>query len=213
MKQEVIDIDRKIPLNKDNVFSLLDCSRDNPVYEELSQCYEERVPWLLGHVQPRVMLAREIPDTRLNECLSLPKDCTGLLYAVLTLGRGPEEESRRCFLQGDYLEGMLVDAMADVYLFAMEAAVMPEIRKVCAVDGAGILKRMEAPGDFPMEFHKYIFEKCGLDLCMDMKLTSGYMFDPVKTSCLVFVQGGDSSLFHAQHDCARCTAKNCPLRR
>lgn len=213
MKQEIIDIDKKIPLNKDSVFSLLDCSRDNPVYDELSRFYEERLPWLYDHVQPRVMLAREAGNDRLKDSLSLSKACTGLLYVVLTLGKGPEEESRLCFAQGEYLEGMLVDAMADVYLFSLEEAVLPEIRKFCAVDGAGIIKRMEAPEDLPMEFHKYIFEKCSLATCMDMKLTSGYMFDPVKTSCLVFAQGDDCSLFLAQHDCARCGAKNCPLRR
>lgn len=212
MTQEIIDIDVKIKLNKENVMSMLDCSSDNPVYDEVSQCYEQRLEWLYHHVKPRVLLSYEPVNDDLKEYLNPGEGCTGFLYAVLTIGGAPQEESRRCFGQGEYLDGMLVDAMADAYLFALENAAMPRIRKFCAGNRTGIFRRMEAPQDFPLEFHKHIYEMCQLEQTMDMKLSSGCMFDPVKTSCIVFVQSADPDLFNAQHDCSRCSVKDCPLR-
>ncbi len=136
----------------------------------------------------------------------------GLMYLLMTLGPEVEAESGRCFATGDYLEGMLLDAMADDYLFQMEDKVSEEMRLLCGRIGMGIQKRMEAPQDFPMAFHRRVLQVCGVASLWDMSLSSGDMFAPVKTSCVVFGLTKDVHIFRAQHDCSHCPAVNCKMR-
>lgn len=142
-----------------------------------------------------------------------PAQPDGLLYLLMTLGPEVESEVTGCFETGDYLEGMLLDAMADDYLFQMEARVQESLRIFCGDIGRGILRRMEAPGDIPMEFHSHILEVCGVAGEWKMSLSTGFMFSPVKTSCVVFELTKDRALFRAQHDCSHCPAVNCKLRK
>lgn len=136
----------------------------------------------------------------------------GLMYLLMTLGPEVEAESGRCFATGDYLEGMLLDAMADDYLFQMEDKVSEEMRLLCGRIGLGIQKRMEAPQDLPMAFHRRVLQVCGVASAWDMSLSSGDMFAPVKTSCVVFGLTKDVHIFRAQHDCSHCPAVNCKMR-
>lgn len=207
-------------LAREQVFSMMDCREDSPVYEDVVIEYDRLEPWLYENVRPEALMAMEpleVLDARQKKCLGLTDgealSCRGLLYLVLTIGRGPEQKSSELFAQGEYLAGMLLSAMADEFVFGLEDGVLPEVRAFLAGPGYGVLRRLEAPADMPLKFHQYVYERCGLKQRLGMDLSSGYMFDPVKTSCLVFLLSDDPSVFHGWHDCSRCPAADCPRRR
>lgn len=117
------------------------------------------------------------------------------------------------FQQGDYLKGMLIDAMADSFLFQMEDALQDVLREECANRKAGIKKRLEAPHDIPMEMQQVMHRQIRAEEMLGIGITSGYMFDPVKTSCLILVLTDDEKEFRMQHDCRKCSALHCKLRK
>lgn len=135
------------------------------------------------------------------------------MFVLFTEGGGISDYSTRMFEQGDYVKGMMADATAGSYLFNLDRLVMERLRQVCAERGVGILHRMDAPKDFPMEAQKIIFEKCRAEEMLGMRISSGFMFDPVKSSGLIFVLSDDPEVFRAQHDCSKCDAVNCRMRK
>lgn len=205
MENRIFIEDFHIELNRDAVFAMMDCYEDSPVYEEVCEAFLKWQPWLCTNVHPRAVLAWE-PD-------GAHPGADGLMYLLMTLGPEVESEVTNCFGAGDYLEGMLLDAMADDYLFQMETKVQESLRIFCGEIGRGILRRMEAPQDIPMDFHSHVLEVCGVAGEWQMSLSTGFMFSPVKTSCVVFELTKDRELFRAQHDCSHCPAVNCKLRK
>lgn len=206
----IIDAFNKIEIKREIVFHMMDCSTDSPVYEDVCEAYELLKPWLYEHVRPRAVITdHTITAEEACESISVGDQ---LLFSVATLGDGPEKESTARFACGEYLEGMLLDAMADNYLFQMEAQLMDTLRAYSAQLNLGIVKRLEAPQDLPMTYQKFAYEATRVETLWGMGMTSGYMFDPVKTSCGVFVLTRDASIFHAQHQCDSCPNVNCKLR-
>lgn len=212
MKNRVFIEDFHIELNQAAVFKMMDCYEDSPVYEEVCEAFLKWQPWIYANVHPKAVLAWE-PDAKVERLPEGVAGSDGLMYLLMTLGPEVETEVTNCFGEGDYLEGMLLDAMADDYLFQMEARVQERLRIFCGDIGRGILRRMEAPQDIPMEFHSHVLDACGVAGEWQMSLSTGFMFSPVKTSCVVFELTKDMALFRAQHDCSHCPAVNCKLRK
>lgn len=199
-----------IKIKREHVFAVLDCHEDSDVYSEVVREYENMERWLYEHVRPAMLTAWEPLD-----CLEqkqdgplkfLPESFSGcgVLYYVMTLGHNAQNYVSELFEEGEYLAGMLLNAMADEFLFTAEDAILPQVKKFCMELGVGIENRMEAPKDIPMEFHRYIFQQCQLNKNLGMELSEGYMFDPVKTSCVVFELSKDTSVFNGCHDCTHC---------
>lgn len=203
-----------IDFDDEKVFKMMDCPKTSPAYPEVAGEYERLKPWLYTHVRPAAVIAKEPWSKSLEPFFEGPvsKDTSGLMYLVMTIGESPERYTSELFNDGEYLSGMLLNVMADEYLFAMETALMPRLKAFCAAPGLGVSRRMEAPADLSMDIHRYVFEHCQLEKRLGLGLSSGLMFAPVKTSCVVFELTDDPKVFHAWHDCSRCPAHSCPRR-
>lgn len=199
-----------IKIKRERVLSVLDCHENSEVYWEVLREYENMERWLYEHVRPVILTAREnvnILEQKPDDPVKfLPESFSGcgILYYIITLGHEVQNYVSELFEEGEYLAGMLLNAMADEFLFTAEDVILPQVKKFCMELGVGISNRMEAPKDIPLEFHSYIFRKCNLNEKLGMKLSEGYMFDPVKTSCVVFELSEDTSIFNGGHDCSRC---------
>lgn len=73
-------------------------------------------------------------------------------------------------------------------------------------------QRLEAPHDIPMESQMEAWKHLELKKRFGIEISSGFMFDPVKTSCQVFILTEDEKLFQAQHDCRNCSNLKCRMR-
>ncbi len=134
------------------------------------------------------------------------------LYAMLTIGDGATRLIEKYTSEQEMLKATMTDAMADSCLFAFEQQLLPMIRQICLEEGYGIGDRLEIPKDLPMEMQSEIFHALDAERTLGLSMTSGFMLNPAKSMSLVFPLTDDLSSDHLEHDCSRCTNKNCPLR-
>ena len=211
MKEILKYSDFGVELSTPYVLQLMDCYPGNPLYEEMEEEYEEIKEMLTSLGKPQALVFfGEMPKELAME--DAPAGAP-VAYVLFTEGAEISKYSTGMFAEGDYVKGMIADAVASSYLFELDNLVMEKLKVECARRKVGILKRLEAPADLPMEAQKIIFDKCEAKRELGMDITCGYMFDPVKTSGLIFVLSEDPSVFQAQHDCSTCKAVNCKMRK
>lgn len=201
----------QIQIDKEEVFKMIDCYEDSPVYEEVAEEYDEILEDMRALLKPIGIIGLgEITENIATE--KYPAG-TRTIFAVLSVGNEIKEESTKYFHEGDYVRGMLIDAIADTALFSLDDAMMDTLQKFCRKHKVGIRKRLEAPHDISMEAQKVAWERLQLKERFHIDISEGFMYDPVKTSCQIFVLSDDKEEFRAKHDCRSCNNFTCKHRR
>jgi uncharacterized 2Fe-2S/4Fe-4S cluster protein (DUF4445 family) len=209
--QNVYEIDGFEPkIQLKSVLKSMECYEDSPVYEEVVEEYEEIYEEMCSLMEPVGVigfgqLTKEIETDRY-------KAGTPVIFAVTSIGDGIKQKSTEAFQTGDYVKGMLCDSMADDALFSMEERLIEVLKEVCREHHVGIKKRLEAPHDISMESQLEAWKQLELKTRFGIDISTGYMFDPVKTSCQVFILTEDESMFRARHDCKNCPNLKCKRR-
>lgn len=195
---------------KEAVLTAIDCTEDSPVYEMVEEEYLSICEEAEGLIEPIGILGFGV----IPEKVSSPscKAGTRVIYAILSVGDKIKQRSTQAFAEGDYVCGMLWDAIADEALFSLEGRMKEQLQEVCEQHGVGIRRRLEAPHDIPMQVQRAAWECLKLKERLGIDISCGYMFDPVKTSCQVFVISEDKELFQAEHDCRKCPNLKCKRR-
>ena len=129
-------------------------------------------------------------------------------YVVITAGDGISRLCTELFDKGEATAGLLVNTIGDEYVFRADELVSEWIKAECAKRGVGVKKRLETPVDIPLEVQREIVEKSGCGLT----LTDGMQINPQKSLAYMLELTEDTGIFKAQHDCSKCTVKNCPRR-
>lgn len=211
MQKNIIVLrDFKLKYDREQVLQMADCHPGSPVYHEVLRIIEALQEPISQMLKPAAVLAfSEVePKRAVNE---LPAG-TQVLYCILTVGNAATELSRKYFEAGDYLKGMLADAIADSYLYSLDCEAQSAIKKECQKRGYGVSARFEAPDNIPIYFQKVAFEETMARKNLDIRMTEGLMFEPVKTICQVFSLTSDTAVFHTGHDCANCGNVGCSMR-
>lgn len=197
-------------MNREEVFRLIDCHDDSPVYEEVEEAYESLEQVVYSMVKPAGIFefSRLTKETETKE---YPAG-TPVIYLIATVGSEVSIYADQLFKEGEFLKGMLVDAMADSCLFSLERVWQEQIKEACGNRNVGIARRLEAPQDIPMEAQKEAYEVLRAKEELNMNLSSGYMYDPVKSTCQVFVLTSDREVFRTQHNCRSCSKLDCKMR-
>lgn len=200
----------QIHIDKGIVFRLLDCHKENPLYEEMESSYESLLEDIKKYCHPKGLL-----DFAVASELDLEKEYGENAVFAMVLYTIGEEISRKIdsfFEKNEYFDGMLLDAMADSCLFSMEEEWRDILIDECKKRKMGIARRMEAPADFSIETQKKIWQLTNGEK-LGVTMTSGGMFDPIKTICLLFLLTNDVCQNNAGHDCKKCSNELCRLRR
>ena len=108
----------QIQIDKEEVFKMIDCYEDSPVYEEVAEEYDEILEDMRALLKPIGIIGLgEITENIATE--KYPAG-TRTIFAVLSVGNEIKEESTKYFHEGDYVRGMLIDAIADTALFSLD---------------------------------------------------------------------------------------------
>ena len=209
--------DFEITINQDNVLLLVECSKESKIYAQVVEEFEESLEESYKKIKPVALLTigdlREFED----KIKGIPVDGNeGVLQGIVVIKSiGPEmsEWSTQLFKEGDYLKGMLVDAMADDYLFQMSAHLKPFIMEMCLEGNWGVDRRLEAPVDIPMDIQKKAWELTEAEERAGIEIMKSFMYNPVKTTCNVFLLKENSKVFNVAHNCSACPNLNCKLRK
>lgn len=199
----------QIEISTENVCRFLDIQKDNPMYEEMLEELEEMLPEAYQKIKPVALLGFGSLDGYGIKEEGTP--VTEALFGVLSIGREMGEWSAELFRAGDYLRGMMADAIADDYLFQMDAAQLDNVVALCKENGKGIVRRVEAPHDIPMSIQKRAYDatKAG---DAGIEIRESFMYDPVKTVCQVYLLDENSDRHRPEHDCRRCHNLTCKHR-
>lgn len=209
--QKFYEIDDLVPkLDRQMVLKTMDCYEDNPVYEEMVDEYEAIKDDMLALAKPVGVLGFGVLPKEIET--EEYKEGTPVIYAVTSIGGEISRQSTLAFQEGDYVKGLLCDSMGDNILFSLEDRVMEKLQELCKDLNVGIEKRLEAPYQIPMEAQRIAWDYLKLQDRFGIGISCGYMFDPVKTSCQIYVLTEEKNLFKAHHDCRTCPNVNCKLR-
>lgn len=198
-------------VNREVVLQIIGCTPESSAYPAMTEAYDRLLPKVLARANCRYLFARG----RLESADAVP-DCpagTDVLYVIATVGAKLSEFSSELFAGDAYVDGMLADAMADSMLFEMERQWNEDLKQFCRQQHIGIKKRMEAPTELPLHVQRTAFDYLHAQEMLDMRITSAHMYEPVKSVCVVFQVSDDSCQFHAEHDCNKCPAVNCSMRK
>lgn len=195
---KMITRDLKVKINMDEVLHRIDCYKDSGIYEEVIGEYLEMEDEMYTLCKPVFLMEYGIIGPELAQA-EIPEG-TPALMVIYSIGRGISDYSTNAFKEGDYLKGMLADAIADSALFSLEKAYAPYLKEACAKRRMGISRRLEAPRDISMPAQKIIFEKTKARERCGMNITSGYMLDPVKSNAVLYVLSKDQDLFLQRHN-------------
>lgn len=186
-----------VKVDKTSVLHFLDCYENSPLFDEISEEYEVIKKKVLGVIRPRAAVSFRGQEA----------------YVLMTLGAEVSQLITQLFEEGEYMGGMLADTIADHCLFSVDDYLTEELRPVCAELRLGVSKRMDAPEDMPMERQNDILIETNGKEELSVGITSGLMFDPVKSQGYILKLTGDKDIFEAGHDCTKCSAVNCKMRK
>ena len=197
----------RFSFDKKRILEQIDCGEDSPVFQQAMEELEDFLEEAENLLEPDFYY--QIGTWEYQEWSSW----TGpVIYGSVTIGGKISEKSNHLFQTGDYLRGMLADAVADAALMQAEEHMLQQIRQECMEKNYGILGRLEAPLDIPMEAQKVIMDHLEIPETRITALDS-FMLKPSKSMCFVLKVEKDKKVFCLEHDCSKCPRKDCKMRK
>lgn len=210
MESYEIRTDFTIEPELDRVLPAMECTRNNPVFPRIEALFYELKNRLPGLIHPLAAVKfgalpkrKEIPCAELEEAA----------YVLYTLGDTISDHIGELFLKGEFLEGMLLETMADDYLLQMEESSHEFLRKALKKRGRGAALRLEAPKDIPMECQRDILKEIKKSVFVPVTITDGFMYDPEKTMSYILLLTEDEKVYEGAHSCETCDRTDCRLRK
>ena len=167
----------KIIINREQVLKQIECRKESDLYEEVLEEYQEIEALMYSLCEPIFLVEQGFYEGK------------PVLMVLYSIGRKISDYATTYFQNGDYLKGMLADAMADSALLSLEKASYPYVKELCVKLKRGIQRRLEIPQDIPMEVQQLIFDTTRAEQNSDIKITKGYMLDPIKSNAILYELG------------------------
>lgn len=202
--------DFNIRINKENVLELIDCYADSPVYDEVSADLEEIIPIAYEMLTPVAVL--KFGDFSKYESIEHGTGEGKALFCIESVGGEISRLVADFFDRGNYVKGMLADAIADDCLFQLDHLLEERVKAICKEKNYGVIKRLEAPQDVPIEIQKTAWEVTRAEEEIGLKIKESYMLDPIKSNCQVYLLQEGCNEFRTEHDCSRCPKTECKMR-
>lgn len=197
-------------LDRERIFAQLNCASDGFARTELEHCCEQLEPFFWSKAVPKAVIAFSTVPACLHSSYLQTGDAVA--YLMSTIGGGVEQLAKQYFEKKDYLSGMVLHAMADAYLFAMEPHLKKRLKEACKARNVGVSKRLEAPVHLPIESQSIAVQATDAHHLLGVTLTEGMMLTPVKSCWFLVKLTPDQSMFCVDHDCMDCKNTNCPQR-
>ncbi|WP_373481483.1 5-methyltetrahydrofolate--homocysteine methyltransferase [Acetobacterium sp.] len=200
-------------IDREELFERMHISKERPNYQKFEECYQnllESLPDLLNIQATHVLKAN-------NEAKKIHKglcEVSHIVYCLVTLGPKISEQSTAYFVDKDFLNGLMIDAMADILLFNASNDYYDTVKRDVYEEQGYALTLRYSPDDniIPMQVQKKILEYAKGEELLSVGISEGFMYNPVKT--LGYVYGADQSIELAKkdHDCVMCSNLTCKYR-
>ncbi|HHW03887.1 MAG TPA: DUF4445 domain-containing protein [Thermoanaerobacterales bacterium] len=173
-------------------------------------CYE-RFEFTLDKKAKKVLL----PDGNYFSGDYIVKNLSGaehLIAAVATIGSGIDRKSMECFAVGDYMKGMIYNAIGDEALNFVCRKFWLDLVKKAKSEGCGITHRL-SPGhnDWDIKDQAVVFELLDAS-SIGVTLNDSFMMNPVKSVSVIYGLGKGMEISTVDHDCIDCELADCAYR-
>lgn len=186
-----------IKINKNTVVERVEGNRSECLKEEVGSSVERLLPMFYQWIVPECRIEIE------------RKEKTA--YVLLSLGQQISEKIEEEMNAGNVMDALLLDAMADTYLFQMDSVLNDIARENFAEKKLGVQRRLEPGAELPIKEQLTILQKVKKDEDY-IEITKGYMFYPIKTLGYILELTEDKETFQMQHDCRKCNNLQCKMR-
>jgi len=135
-----------------------------------------------------------------------------VVVAILTIGNKVEDKGRVYFSQGDYLLGMIYDAIGSAALEDLKQSFFNELCKRVRAEQKGITCGL-SPGsqDWSIQDQAVIFKLLDAK-SIGVTLMDSMMMVPLKSISVVYGIGKGLAMSENEHDCSNCSLVNCTFR-
>lgn len=192
-----------IKLNRENVLRMMECREDSHNYQEVINEYEGLKDTFYRLIEPIGMF-------KIGRLLGFIEP---VVYVLISLGDEISSYSTRLFQENSYLEGMLIDVMADEYLFEVQTEMIERIKEKCGELGLYIKDRIDPFSLWDGRGNEILFDELRADKEWNFELTGGAMFSPVKSMGEILVMSKTGQRSSHTHSCEACAAINCSFRK
>lgn len=128
MVERLYEIDKlKVLVKRESVFGALQCDETSPAYQEILEEYDAIIDEMMTLAQPVGILG--IFSLSAETATDEFPEGTPVLYGVMSIGDGIRKYSTQAFQSGNYVRGMLCDAIADEALFSLEGRMVEKVRE------------------------------------------------------------------------------------
>lgn len=187
----------QIQLKKEAILERLEGNKTPELNEELGNQYEKLLPDFYQWITPefRIEIAKEEKRA----------------YLLLSLGSTISEKIDEEMKQGNVMNALLLDAMADTCLFQLDGKIEELTKETFAELNLGVEKRLNPGVEIPVKEQETILEKTAKPQDF-IHLTKGYVLEPVKTYGYILQLTENKEIFKMQHDCSKCNNLQCKMR-
>lgn len=191
-----------------SILETIDCHKNNSNYESYKEKLNKLIETYIDCIKPMGYVVEETISKY------LPASSLKSLYCMVSLGDAIDQVISRCFKNYEYLEGMMMNALADQVLFEATDHLF-EILKEEQSEKALYLTIRYEPGnmDIPMSVQKDIFDRIVPKFNLDMMITEGYMLTPTKSLTYLYGISKEDCSMGLDHDCSSCDSIKCPHRK
>lgn len=183
---------------------------EDPILQEkISSYYRDDLKWIREKLSPKACVTLKKLDVHFSLLCSLPEGAEVMLVC-LTMGDGCEERKEEVFQLGEHVHALEFDALLNAWLFSMDLSVQERLRTICGQLHRGIVDRLEAPEQMPIEMQQWIAKAMPPE--MGISCNSSYQLYPAKSLTYLCVLTDDKTVLRAQHDCRRCRNRDCANR-
>lgn len=180
------------------------------MYEAVLEDFEEVLPVAYEKLVPSALL--EFGDISGYDLTEYGDDIREALFCIESVGSEISTWATSFFYDGNYVKGMLANAIADDYLFQMDHELQDVIVNLCKERNLGVLRRLEAPQDIPMEAQRTAWEVTRAEKEIGLGIKESFMLDPVKSNCQIYLVKEDCDSWNTAHDCSKCPRIDCKMR-
>lgn len=191
-----------------NILETIDCHKSNPKYDNYREQLNKLIETYIDCMKP---MGYVVEDT-INKYL--PASCLKSLYCMVSLGDAIDQVISTCFANYEYLEGMMMNTLADQVLFEATNHLFEILKEEQSEKALHLTIRYE-PGnmDIPMSVQKDIFDKIIPEFNLDMMISEGYMLTPTKSITYLYGISKEDCSMGLDHDCSSCDSIKCPHRK
>ncbi|MGL6175019.1 MAG: hypothetical protein ACRC1P_10485 [Cellulosilyticaceae bacterium] len=197
--------------DRKKIFRALDCYEESPFYEEMLEVYEEMLEQAKRVVTPKAALYIEenLSEQEVEEFHGYKE----IIYNCLTVGEALPKMILQKFEKGDYLEGMVLDSIADCFTFEVFDQVYEQLYGYLKDNQLGTIRLSPGERGFDIRYHKLLKQKLQTLETIGVDINESYMLNPVKSTSSVFVADKGLVLNKKLHECKKCADSTCKWRQ